>query len=112
MLTYITAMLVVPIVALLTKASRIPLSVFIARASEPVAVSAYSVSFSMALTAAAVNAVFGFILAWVSWGAASCMQCYPAACLSLSRMCGLRSVAICASGPGWVAAAWDGMGLS
>jgi len=35
------------------------------RAREPVAMHAYYVSFSCALAAAAINAVFGFLLAWV-----------------------------------------------
>jgi sulfate transport system permease protein len=38
---------------------------FVARATEPVAMHAYLVSFSCAIAAAAVNAVFGFALAWV-----------------------------------------------
>lgn len=58
-------MLIMPISALLAKASLVPLQEFITRAAEPVAVSAYFVSFSMALLAGAVNAVFGFLLAWV-----------------------------------------------
>jgi hypothetical protein len=65
MLGYIGLMLVLPITAMLTKASSIPLDVFMARATEPVALSAYFVSFSVALAAAAINAVFGFVLAWV-----------------------------------------------
>jgi len=65
MITYLLLMLVVPIVALLSKASLTPPSLFISRAFEPVAVHAYFVSFSCALAAAAVNAVFGFLLAWV-----------------------------------------------
>lgn len=65
MLSYLVIMLVVPIAALLTKASAIPLPIFLARAAEPVAMSAYYVTFTMALLAAVVNAVFGFILAWV-----------------------------------------------
>jgi len=65
MITYLLFMLVVPIVALLTKASQTPLDNFVARAFEPVAMHAYYVSFSCALVAAAINAVFGFLLAWV-----------------------------------------------
>lgn len=64
MLTYLTFMLIMPIAALLSKASAIPLSTFIARATEPVAVHAYYVTFSMAISAAAFNCFFGFILAW------------------------------------------------
>jgi sulfate transport system permease protein len=65
MLGYILVMLVLPIAALLGKASAVPLETFWARATEPVALSAYYVSFSMALVAALVNCVFGFALAWV-----------------------------------------------
>lgn len=65
MLGYLGLMLIMPISALLAKASLVPLQEFITRAAEPVAVSAYFVSFSMALLAGAVNAVFGFLLAWV-----------------------------------------------
>eukprot|EP00878_Enallax_costatus_P010213 GHUV01010661.1.p1 GENE.GHUV01010661.1~~GHUV01010661.1.p1 ORF type:complete len:315 (+),score=67.39 GHUV01010661.1:1044-1988(+) len=65
MLGYLAVMLVLPISALLAKSSLVPLEQFIARATEPVALSAYYVSFSMALVAGAVNAVFGFLLAWV-----------------------------------------------
>jgi sulfate transport system permease protein len=65
MLGYLGLMLILPISALLAKASLVPLQEFITRAAEPVAMSAYFVSFSMALLAGAVNAVFGFLLAWV-----------------------------------------------
>lgn len=65
MLGYLAVMLVLPISALLAKSSLVPLEQFIARATEPVALSAYYVSFSMALVAGVVNAVFGFLLAWV-----------------------------------------------
>jgi sulfate/thiosulfate transport system permease protein len=64
-LSYITIMLIVPIMALLTKASQIPFDVFIARATEPIALHAYYVTFSVASFAALINSVFGFILAWV-----------------------------------------------
>jgi len=62
---YLAFMLALPICALLAKASEIPAAVFLARATEPVALSAYYVTFSVALAACLVNAVFGFALAWV-----------------------------------------------
>lgn len=65
LLGYILFMLVLPIAALLGKASLVPLAEFWARATEPVALSAYYVSFSMSIVAALINCVFGFILAWV-----------------------------------------------
>ncbi|WIA10956.1 hypothetical protein OEZ86_000924 [Tetradesmus obliquus] len=65
MLGYLAVMLILPISALLAKSSLVPLEQFIARATEPVALSAYYVSFSMAIVAGVINAVFGFLLAWV-----------------------------------------------
>jgi sulfate transport system permease protein len=65
MLTYLTGMLIVPIVAMLVNASKTPWPTFLARATEPVAMSAYEVTFSMAFAACAFNSVFGFLLAWV-----------------------------------------------
>jgi sulfate transport system permease protein len=65
LLGYILVMLVLPISALLSKASLIPLAEFWARATEPVALSAYYVTFSMSVVAALINCFFGFILAWV-----------------------------------------------
>lgn len=65
MLSYMAFMLIMPITALLQKASLVPLNVFIARATEPVAMHAYYVTFSCSLIAAAINCVFGFVLAWV-----------------------------------------------
>lgn len=65
MLSYIMLMLIVPIVALLSKSSMTPANVFITRAFEPVAVHAYYVSFSLAAAAAIINCFFGFLLAWV-----------------------------------------------
>lgn len=65
MLTYLTGMLLVPIIAMLVNASKTPWDVFLARATEPVAMSAYEVTFSMAFAACVFNSVFGFLLAWV-----------------------------------------------
>ncbi|GIL84872.1 hypothetical protein Vretimale_9670 [Volvox reticuliferus] len=65
MLSYMAFMLIMPITALLQKASMIPMATFIARATEPVAMHAYYVTFSCSIIAATINCVFGFILAWV-----------------------------------------------
>ncbi|EFJ47142.1 hypothetical protein VOLCADRAFT_43808, partial [Volvox carteri f. nagariensis] len=65
MLSYMAFMLIMPITALLQKASLVPLATFISRATEPVAMHAYYVTFSCSIIAAAINCVFGFILAWV-----------------------------------------------
>ena len=80
--TYFLFFLIIPICALITKAfslspSGVSLGLpkaignenrfidFITIATQPIALSAYSVTFSMAAIASLFNAVFGFILAWV-----------------------------------------------
>lgn len=65
MLSYIAFMLILPISGLLYKASGIPWQIFLARATEPVALHAYYVTFSMAIVAATINCFFGFLLAWI-----------------------------------------------
>nr|YP_009105161.1 probable transport protein [Edaphochlorella mirabilis]AIT93732.1 probable transport protein [Edaphochlorella mirabilis] len=62
---YLLFMLVIPIVSLLTTASETLVLKFWQIATEPVAISAYFVTLSMALLACLFNAIFGFILAWV-----------------------------------------------
>mmetsp|Transcript_11918 Transcript_11918/g.21378 ORF Transcript_11918/g.21378 Transcript_11918/m.21378 type:complete len:360 (-) Transcript_11918:144-1223(-) len=63
--SYLIFMLIMPITALLRKASLIPWEVFLQRATDPVTMHAYYVTFTMAVSAAIFNAFFGFILAWV-----------------------------------------------
>ena len=72
--TYFLFFLIVPIFALITKAFSWPslhpgnenrFVDFITIATQPIALSAYSVTFSMAAIASLFNAFFGFILAWV-----------------------------------------------
>lgn len=58
-------MLILPICSLLSTAGTALFSNFWQLATEPVAVSAYVVTLSMAFAAAIVNGVFGFVLAWV-----------------------------------------------
>ena len=58
-------MLVLPICSLLSTASKALFQDFWQLATEPVAVSAYMVTLSMASVAALFNGVFGFVLAWV-----------------------------------------------
>ncbi len=58
-------MLILPICSLLSTAGTALFSHFWQLATEPVAVSAYMVTLSMAFVAAMFNGVFGFILAWV-----------------------------------------------
>lgn len=58
-------MLILPIWSLLTTASKALFADFWRLATEPVAVSAYIVTLTMASLAALFNGVFGFVLAWV-----------------------------------------------
>ncbi len=62
---YLFIVLIVPIISLLTTASETLFDKFWVLATEPIAVSAYSVTLSMALIASLINGIFGFILAWV-----------------------------------------------
>ncbi len=64
-LFYVLFMLILPIISLLTTASETLFTRFWQIATEPVAMSAYFVTISMALFACLFNAFFGFILAWV-----------------------------------------------
>ena len=58
-------MLILPICSLLSTAGAALLTNFWQLATEPIAVSAYVVTLSMAFAAAIFNGVFGFVLAWV-----------------------------------------------
>ena len=62
---YFLFFLIIPICALIGKASENSFIDFITIATQPIALSAYSVTFSMAFIASLFNAFFGFILAWV-----------------------------------------------
>lgn len=62
---YFLFFLIIPICALLAKASENNFIDFINIATQPIALSAYSVTFSMAFVASLFNAFFGFILSWV-----------------------------------------------
>lgn len=64
-LFYLLFMLILPIICLLTTASETLFIRFWEIATEPVAMSAYFVTISMAFFACIFNAFFGFILAWV-----------------------------------------------
>lgn len=63
--SYLLFMLILPICSLLSTAGAALFSNFWQLATEPVAVSAYVVTLSMAFAAAMFNGVFGFVLAWV-----------------------------------------------
>ncbi|NJO42645.1 MAG: sulfate ABC transporter permease subunit CysT [Cyanobacteria bacterium CRU_2_1] len=62
---YLTLMLLVPIAALILKASTLSLSEIWRIATSPVALSAYNVTFITALFAGLINGVAGLIIAWV-----------------------------------------------
>ena len=64
-LFYLLFMLILPIISLLATASQTLVVRFWEIATEPIAMSAYFVTISMAFCACLVNAIFGFILAWV-----------------------------------------------
>ena len=64
-LFYLLFMLILPIFCLLTTASETLFVRFWEIATQPVAMSAYFVTISMAFFACIFNAIFGFILAWV-----------------------------------------------
>lgn len=64
-LFYLLFMLILPIICLFVTASETLFVRFWEIATEPVAISAYFVTISMALFACVFNAFFGFILAWV-----------------------------------------------
>jgi len=64
-LGYLTIMLLLPVSALLLKASTVTPSEFWRIATEPVAFATYNVTFVTALIAASINAVFGILIAWV-----------------------------------------------
>ena len=59
---YLILILIIPIASLLGTSS---VENFWSLASEPIALSAYFVTFSMALVASLINGIFGFLLAWV-----------------------------------------------
>jgi sulfate transport system permease protein len=63
-LSYIIFLLLVPILSLFTTASALRANKFWELATQPVALSAYKVTFTMAFLACLFNAFFGFILAW------------------------------------------------
>ncbi|BAD80598.1 sulfate transport system permease protein [Synechococcus elongatus PCC 6301] len=62
---YLTLILFIPIIALFLKSASLPLGRIWELATQPVAVAAYEVTFGLSLAAAALNGVFGVIIAWV-----------------------------------------------
>lgn len=64
-LGYLSLMLLLPVAALLAKASTANPSEFWRIATSPIALSAYDVTFFTSLVAAIINGVFGTLIAWV-----------------------------------------------
>ena len=64
-LGYLTIMLILPVSALVLKASTEPPANFWRIATEPIALATYDVTFVTALIAALIDAFFGFLIAWV-----------------------------------------------
>nr|WP_290227567.1 sulfate ABC transporter permease subunit CysT [Trichocoleus desertorum] len=64
-LGYLTIMLLLPVAALIAKASTETPAEFWRIATSPVALATYNVTFVTALIAALINAVFGVLIAWV-----------------------------------------------
>ena len=62
---YLVFILIIPLFSLLNTASQTLFNGFWERATNPVALSAYTVAISMAFIASTFNAFFGFVLAWV-----------------------------------------------
>jgi sulfate transport system permease protein len=64
-LTYLSLLVLIPLGALILKSAQLSWSEFIATLRDPVVVSAFKVTFRAAVMAAAINAVFGLLVAWV-----------------------------------------------
>lgn len=61
-IVYLILILIIPLASLLATSN---VENFWSLATEPIALSAYEVTFSMALVASLINGIFGFLLAWV-----------------------------------------------
>jgi sulfate transport system permease protein len=64
-LTYLSLLVLIPLGGLFVKSASLGLDAFVAGVSSPRALAAYRLSFGAAFAAAAVNAVFGLLVAWV-----------------------------------------------
>jgi len=61
---FLTFIVLIPLAALIIRASSLPLDEFWRIATEPRALASYRLTFGASLIAASLNAVFGFIIAW------------------------------------------------
>jgi len=62
---YLAFLLILPITALITKAVSEPFENFWKTATSPIAISSYEVTFVTAFVSAALNGIFGTLIAWV-----------------------------------------------
>ena len=63
--TYLAFLLILPITSLITKAVSEPFDSFWKTATSPLALSSYEITFVTAFAAAAINGIFGTLIAWV-----------------------------------------------
>jgi sulfate transport system permease protein len=63
--TYLAFLLILPIIAMIAKAAEEPFDKFWATATSPLALSSYEITFVTAFFAAAINGIFGTLIAWV-----------------------------------------------
>ena len=61
---FLTALVLLPLTALVVKATSLTWAQFLHTVLDPRAIASYRLSFGAALLAASINAVFGFIVAW------------------------------------------------
>ncbi len=64
-LTYLGAIVLIPLAGLAVKAAGLGRFGFLATLLQPRTIAAFRVSFGLSITAAALNAVIGLLLAWV-----------------------------------------------
>jgi sulfate/thiosulfate transport system permease protein len=64
-LTYLSLIVLIPLAALFLRASHIEWPQFLAAATDPRVLASYRLSFCASLIGACINAVFGFIVAWI-----------------------------------------------
>lgn len=65
LILYTFIILFLPIIGLFNKISDIPFEMFIKRSTDPIVVSAYFATISLAFCSTVLNTFFGFIIAWV-----------------------------------------------
>ncbi len=64
-LTYLSLLVLIPLGALVLKSAQLTWAEFWGTMTDPVVVASFKLTFSAALVAALINAVFGFLVAWV-----------------------------------------------